>query len=174
MRTGFHGQKWNGRGRNGWSGQKPAPLFRESNCVLCLMFSPTQRPTTAYRSGHVVAGPRGIRMCATCTLTLYCDAIQTPRGQECNIALSLQSLHSARYGSRAGQGACKRSQAISARSRPVLRSVRFATEWDQYALLVNTILERSRFPRLARQARHSRHRAALRTSSTVRAGREAL
>ena len=61
--------------------------FRESNCVLCLMFSPTQRPTTACRSGHVVAGPRGIRMCATFTLILYCDAIQTPRGQECNIAL---------------------------------------------------------------------------------------
>ena len=68
-------------------GSQYEALFRESICVLCLMFSPTQRPTTACRSGHVVAGPRGIRMCATFTLILYCDAIQTPRGQECNIAL---------------------------------------------------------------------------------------
>ena len=44
-------------------GSQYEALFRESICVLCLMFSPTQRPTTACRSGHVWQG-QGASVCA--------------------------------------------------------------------------------------------------------------
>lgn len=103
-RTGCRGRKWNGRGLNGCTGRTLEQRYRGALCDFCLILHTAQRPTTACRSGHVVAGPRGIRMCATFPLTLYCDAIQTPRGQECKLCTSRQSLHSARYGSRQGRG----------------------------------------------------------------------